>query len=73
MKRHHRDNTAELKPPRPLERLAPACKRNGVSRHIALLEAEKGHLPVIQLGGWYYTPVGALDQLIADRLAGKRD
>jgi hypothetical protein len=37
-----------------------------------MLEAEKGNLTVIKLGGWNYLPAGSLDRLVAERLKGKR-
>jgi hypothetical protein len=44
-----------------------------VSFHTVLIEAEMGNLQVIRMGrGWHYTPVGAVEQLIDDRLKGRR-
>jgi hypothetical protein len=57
----------------PVELLRPACRRNGVNFHTALIEAEMGNLQVIRMGcGWHYTPVGAVERLIEDRLNDRR-
>ena len=68
------DDTNAVTPDRhPVELFLPACRRNGVSFHTVLIEAEMGNLQVIRMGrGWHYTPVGAVEQLIDDRLKGRR-
>jgi hypothetical protein len=47
-------------------------QRTGVSRDQILTEAEAGNLTIIQIGKLLHPPAGQIDQLIADRIAGKR-
>jgi hypothetical protein len=56
-----------------VERLKPACRRIGFTKYLALAEAARGNLQIVQIGRCFYVPRGSIERLLADRLAGKRD